>query len=176
MCGVAEDHDHVFKKCFFLQDPLALIRSLWGLHVCDKIWYEPSRLCRDHSLVSVTTIQGWLVWTAVYARWLIRCEAINILRLDMATAVLQRFYVALLSWKSLPPGTLPQEVITTTCGCLKDILKLRDRLHGVATQKGNRFRLIPLTPPPPKKQGKKQPDRQGTSEGPEDRLKFRFPR
>ena len=72
---------------------------------------------------------------------------------DMATAVLQRFYAALLSWKSLPQGTLPQEVITTTCDCLKDILKVRDKLHGVATQQGNRFRLIPLTPPPPKEAG-----------------------
>ena len=30
LCGVAEDHDHVFKKYFFLQDSLALIRRLWG--------------------------------------------------------------------------------------------------------------------------------------------------
>jgi hypothetical protein len=49
LCGVAEDDDHVFKKCFFLQDYLALIRCLWGLHVCDNIWYEPSWLCTDHS-------------------------------------------------------------------------------------------------------------------------------
>ena len=97
LCGVAEDHDHVFKKCFFLQDSLALIRQLWGLHVCDNVWYEPSRLCADHSLISVTTIQGWFVWTVVYACWLIRCEAISTLPSDIATAVLQRFYAALLS-------------------------------------------------------------------------------
>ena len=51
----------------------------------------------NHSLVSITTIQGWLVWKAVYARWLIRCEAMNTLLSDMATAVLQRFYAAVFS-------------------------------------------------------------------------------
>ena len=68
LCAVAEDHDHVFKKCFFLPDSLDLIRRLWGLHVWDNVWYEPSRLCTDRSLISVTTIQGWLVWTPGYAR------------------------------------------------------------------------------------------------------------
>ena len=122
LCGVVEHHHHVFKKCFFLRDSLALIRRLWGLHVCDNVWYEPSRLCTDHSFISITTIQGWLVWTVVYARWLIRREAISTLQSDIATTVLQRFYVALLGWKSLPEG-LPHEVITTTCECLKDVLK-----------------------------------------------------
>ena len=102
LCGVAEDHDHVFKKCFFLQDSRALICRLSGLHVCDNVCCEPSRLCTDRSLISITTIQGWLVWTAVYARWLIRCEAIGTLPSDIATTVLQRFYAALLGWKSLP--------------------------------------------------------------------------
>ena len=43
-------------------------------------------------MISITTIQGWLVWTAVYARWLMRYEAIGTLPSDIATAVLQRFY------------------------------------------------------------------------------------
>ena len=78
----------------------------------------------------------------MYARWLIRCDAISALPLDIATAL----YAALLGWKSLPQGTLPQEVITTTCECLKDVLKARDKLLGAATQQGHRFRLIPLPP------------------------------
>ena len=163
VCGVAEDHDHVFKECFYLPGSLAPIRRLWGMHVCDNVWYEPSQLFTDHSLVSITAIQGWLVWRAVYLRWLIRREAISTLPSDIAMAVLQRFYAALLSWKSLHQGTLPQEVITTTCECLKDILTVRDKLPGVATYQGDRFGLIPLTPPPPLEAAEERqgPDRQG---------------
>ena len=54
LCGVVENHAHVQKKCFFLQDSLALIRRLWGVYVVDNVWYEPSRLC--HPLLSVTTV------------------------------------------------------------------------------------------------------------------------
>ena len=52
---------------------------------------------QTRSFISITTIQRWLVWTAVCARWLTPCEAISTLPSDIATAVLQRFYAALLS-------------------------------------------------------------------------------
>ena len=68
----------------------------------------------------------------MYACWLIRCEAISTLPSDIATAVLRRFFAALLSWKSFPQSTLPWEVIATTHECLKDILRVRDKLRRVA--------------------------------------------
>ena len=47
LCGVVVDHEHVLQKCYVLYDSLPLIRRLWGLHVCDNVWYGPSRLCTD---------------------------------------------------------------------------------------------------------------------------------
>ena len=84
------------------------------------------------------------MWSAVHARWLIQCEALSGAPPDLHTAVLQRLYAILLSWKSLPQSTIPPEVIATTCDCLKDILKLVDLAAGFTS----RFILVPLTPPP----------------------------
>ena len=57
----------------------ALVRRLWGggVHVRDTDLYEPSSMCTDHVELSITMVQGWLVWSVVYARWLIRCEALS---------------------------------------------------------------------------------------------------
>ena len=104
----------MFKKCFFLQDSLALVRRLWGVHVSENAWHEPSRMCTNYSEWSVSTIQGWLVWSAVYARWLIRCEALSEKPPDIPTTVLQRFFSIMLTWKALPQGVLPREVAQTT--------------------------------------------------------------
>ena len=49
LCGVTKDHDRVFKKYFYLQDSLDLIRRLWGVHVCANIWYEPRGSARTNS-------------------------------------------------------------------------------------------------------------------------------
>ena len=56
MCNVVEDRAHVFKKCYYLQVSMALIKRLWGLHMSDHQLYAPSRLCIDHPLVSLTTM------------------------------------------------------------------------------------------------------------------------
>ena len=69
----------------------------------------------------------------------------------------------LLSWKALPQGCLPQEVVATTCECFKDILKVRDKLHHLRAQARGRFRLVPLTPL--KERGTKWPDGQGMRRG-----------
>ena len=148
LCRVLGDHEHVFKTCFYLQDSLALVRRLWGVHVSDNTWFEPSRMCTDFPLLSVTTVQGWLVWSALYARWLIRCEALSVVPPDTATAVLQRLYSMSLMWKSLSRGSLPSSVITTTRECLKDVLRVRDRLRRLTQQLGGHYRIVPLMPPP----------------------------
>ena len=100
-----------------------MIQRLWGAYVENNRWHEPSGLCTDFSLQSITTIQGWLVWSAIHARWLVRCEYLSVTAHDISTTVLQRFYSVLLLWKSLDQGSLPLKVIQITCDCLKDILR-----------------------------------------------------
>ena len=62
LCGVVEDHAHVQKRRLCLQDSLAFVRRLWGAHVEDSEWYEPLRMCIDYPMLSVTTVQGKMVW------------------------------------------------------------------------------------------------------------------
>ena len=88
LCGVLEDHTHGQKRCFFLQDALAFVKQLWGVYIEGNNWYEPSRMCIDYQLLSVTTVQLWLVWSAVYACWLIRRESLTVPVQDIPTAVL----------------------------------------------------------------------------------------
>ena len=64
----------------------------------------------------------------------------------MPTVVLQRFFSVMLTWKAMLQGALPREVVQTTCDCIKDILRVRDKLQGLSRQEGTAYRLIPLTP------------------------------
>ena len=128
LCGVLEDHPHVFKKCFFFKDNLALVRRLWGVHVSENAWHEPSTMCTDYT--------EWSVWSVVYARWLIRCEVLSDRPPDVPKAVLQQFFSIMLTWKAMPQGALPREVAQTTCHCIKDILRVRDKLQGLSRQQG----------------------------------------
>ena len=147
LCGVLEDHSHVFKKCFFLQDSLAFVRRLCGgVHVSENAWHEPSRMCTDYAEWPMSTRQGWLVWSAVCARWLIRREALSERPPDTPTTMLQRFFSILLTWKAMPKGALPREVVHTTYECIKDILRVRGRPQGLSKQQGIEYRLLPLTP------------------------------
>ena len=57
--------------------------------VNDNSWIEPSRLCLEQSSISLNSVQGWLCWAAIYARWFIRGEYISFQRVDATTAVLQ---------------------------------------------------------------------------------------
>ena len=92
VCAVIEDHDHVFEKCHFVQaSPTAM-----GCSCMLQCMF--TRRCNDHHALSLTTIQGWLVWSAVYTRWFIRCEALSAALPDPGTSVLQLPYVILLSW------------------------------------------------------------------------------
>ena len=74
LCSRQEDHTHILKRCPYLSIPFSVIRRLWGAVVNDNSWIEPSRLCLEHSSMSLNSVQGWLCWAAIYARWLIRCE------------------------------------------------------------------------------------------------------
>ena len=72
-------------------------------------------MCTDYTQWLLSTVQGWLVWSAVYAPWLIRCEALNERPPDVATAVLERFFSMMLTSKPMPQGALPREIVQTTC-------------------------------------------------------------
>ena len=52
-------------------------------------------------MLPIPTIQWWLVWSAVHECWLIRYEAPSALPLDIATVMLQQFFIVLLSRKLL---------------------------------------------------------------------------
>ena len=60
--------------------------------VQDGVWVEASRLCLERSVLSLTTVQGWPYWAALYARWLIGCEYISFRRIDATTAIQPRWY------------------------------------------------------------------------------------
>ena len=57
-----------------------------------NVWFEPSQLCVNFSLVSVTTAHGWLSWSAVSSVRLIRCEALPMAPTHVQLVVLHHFY------------------------------------------------------------------------------------
>ena len=65
LCGSKQHHEHVLKKCRFLHDNISIVRCLWHSAICDNWWMEPSRLCLDHSRISIESPHGWLMWSAI---------------------------------------------------------------------------------------------------------------
>ena len=106
MCSHPEDHAHILKRCPYLSLPFSIIRRLWGAMVHGNEWVEPSRLCLEHIATSLTTIQGWLCWAAVYVRWLITSERISFQRVNATTVILQRWYSVIWPWHTLSQGAL----------------------------------------------------------------------
>ena len=125
LCTRQEDHPHIRKKCPYLSIPFSVIRRLWGAVMNNNTWIEPSSLCLEHNSVSLSSVQGWLCWAAIYARWLIRCEYISFQRVDATTAVLQRWYSVIQLWGSLSQGALPASVVKTTLHAIAQFLQVR---------------------------------------------------
>ena len=125
LCSRQEDHTHILKRCPYLSIPFLVIRRLWGAVVNENYWIEPSRLCLEQSSVSLQSVQGWLCWAAIYARWLIRCEYLSFQRVDATTAVLQRWYFVIQPWGSLSQGALPASVVMTTLHTIAQFLQVR---------------------------------------------------
>ena len=105
LCCLSKDRHHSLKSCPYLSLPFSIIRQLWGAVIHESHWIEPSRLCLEHSLQSLPTVQGWLCWAAIYARWLMRCECITIQRPNITTAILQRWYSIFKVWQTLSQGS-----------------------------------------------------------------------
>ena len=74
ICGKEEDHAHRLRKHSYLDIPSQMVRGLYTrVKLQDKV-LEPSRVCLDNPLELLTTVQGVLLWTAMHALWLSRCD------------------------------------------------------------------------------------------------------
>ena len=58
----------------------------------------------------------------------------------------QRFLSIMLTWKAMPQGGAPKGGRANHRNCIKDILRVRDKLQGLSRQQGTEYRLILLTP------------------------------
>ena len=125
LCSQQDDHTHILKRCPYLSIPFSVIRRLWGAVINGNSWIEPSRLCLEHSSISLSSVQGWLCCAAIYARWLIRCEYISFQRVDATTALSQRWYSVIHLWGSLSQGALPASVVKTTLHGIAQFLQVR---------------------------------------------------
>ena len=126
LCSHPEDRAHILKRCPYPSLPFSVIRWLWGAVVNE--WVERSQLCFENIALSLTTVQGWLCWAAIYARWLIRCECISFHGVDATTAILQRWYSVIQLWHSLSQGAFPASVVMTTLRAIEQFLQVRQSL------------------------------------------------
>ena len=78
LCGSIEDHRHTLKCCPLLSYCMCIVSRLWTPGIQENMWVEPFHICLDHSSLSVQTLQGWLVWSAIFSMWLVRCESLNV--------------------------------------------------------------------------------------------------
>ena len=107
LCGGLEDHAHILKKCAALDPMKEIIRSRWRpLVLKDNTWVEPSRICKEHVGLSVTTVQGLLMWTSILARWLVRCDMLNGREEEHEHRVLRRTHAVLSTWGTVPDPLL----------------------------------------------------------------------
>ena len=112
LCGGPEDHAHAIKKCAALDPMKEIIRSRWRpLVLEDNTWVEPSRMCKEHVGLSVTTVKGLLMWTSVLARWLVRCDMINGREEEHEHRVCRRMHAVLSTWGTVPDPVLGMDHI-----------------------------------------------------------------
>jgi len=93
--------------------------------VCVRVHRRKHTQCWTLSLLSISTAPGYLLWSAVRAKCLARCDSLVCSPADPQTAVLQRFSPVPVPRKSLPNGTLRKDVITNTRDRLKEFLTVR---------------------------------------------------
>ena len=74
LCGNIEDHEHLLKKCVYLQQPIQLIRTMFRPIQRNGKCLEVSRMLIEEVETSLISEQGIAMWTAVTALWRYRCE------------------------------------------------------------------------------------------------------
>ena len=70
-----EDHEHVFRNCFFSNFMFDTVRRAFGVVQGLLGVVEPSRLLCDHPLLSLTTTHGLLLLAGLKVKWSLRCRA-----------------------------------------------------------------------------------------------------
>ena len=70
-----EDHEHVFRHCFFTTFMFDMLRRAFGVVASESGGIEPSRLIRDSPLLLLTTTQRLLLWVGLKVQWNLRCRA-----------------------------------------------------------------------------------------------------
>ena len=73
LCRNMEDHEHMLKKCTYLDIPFQLVRAMFKRVKMDGKVVEPSRMCLEYPTLSLQTTQGVILWTAIHALWIFRC-------------------------------------------------------------------------------------------------------
>ena len=74
LCGNMEDHEHRLKKCTYLDIPFQLVRAMYRRVKKDGKVVEPSRMYLENPAISLQTTQGVVLWTAIHALWIFRCD------------------------------------------------------------------------------------------------------
>ena len=70
-----EDHEHVFRHCFFGAFMFDTVNRAFGLLQSPTGAVEPSRVLKAHTLLSLTMTQGVILWAGVKVQWNLRCRA-----------------------------------------------------------------------------------------------------
>ena len=94
--------------------------------VKDNLWVEPSRVCLENPLPSITTAQGWVMWSAIFSVWLICCECMDTCIQGRSNAVMHRWYSVLGQWCNIKHGALPRDVAPITREAIAKFFTVRD--------------------------------------------------
>ena len=75
MCGVPENHRHVYGHCKYIPYALDVVsKTFFPCKGADGTPLDPTTILADHPLISLTTTQGLVIWAAVLSSWSLRCS------------------------------------------------------------------------------------------------------
>ena len=77
LSGASEAHGHELKRCPYLSDCMSVVHWLWTPVTLGNEWYEPSCMCLEHAKASIESLQGWLIWSAMYVNCFLRCDSLT---------------------------------------------------------------------------------------------------
>ena len=119
MCGVPENHRHVYGHCKYIPYALDVVSKTFSpCKGADGTPLDPTTILADHPLISLTTTQGLVIWAAVLSSWSLRCSQV----LHQQTHGLDEFVATWLSkleqWRTSRGCTLPRKDLSTVIGQL----------------------------------------------------------
>ena len=75
LCHRLEDHEHVLRPCRCSAFIFDIVRKAFGLVQREGGRVQPSRLFFEELALSLQSTQGLILWAALNAQWVLRCEA-----------------------------------------------------------------------------------------------------